>query len=216
MSITYVLPVTSRILFALNLLPALQKATSLKRVVTVFAGGYEGPFDDKQWAEYAVKRPFKARGHLASMITKANNVMARRAPDVSFVHNYPGAVKTTFGKDVKGVMAVARWLFIVLSPLFFNYQTPAECGAFQLYIATSARFPPAAGNAAGVPLSSGLHIARGTDGKPGSGSYTINFDSENVSLGVDKHLAEANADGAEERLWAHIMDEIKQATGKSR
>lgn len=210
------LPVTSRILFALNLLPALQRATSLKRVVTVFAGGYEGPFNDKDWADYATKKPIKARGHLASMITIANNVMARQAPDVSFVHNFPGSLKIAFGKDAKGGMAVVRTVFNLVGHVLINYLTPADCGALQLYGAMSARFPPAAGDAAGVPLSDGVPVARGTDGKPGSGSYTINFDCENASLDVDKHLAKATADGAEAKLWAHIIDEIKQATGKAR
>jgi hypothetical protein len=58
-----------------------------------------------------------------------------------------------------------------------------------------------------VSLSDHVTIARGTDGKPGSGSYTINFDAEKVSLDVDKLLAQARADG---------MEEIEQATGKAR
>ncbi|KAI1372718.1 putative short-chain dehydrogenases/reductase [Hypoxylon crocopeplum] len=212
----YVLPVTSRILFALNLLPAIQKAVGLKRVVSIFAGGYEGPFNEKEWAEFAVKKPLKARGHLASMITMANNVMAKRAPDVSFIHNYPGAVKTAFGKDVKGTMAVLRATFNFVGNFVINYLPPEECGALQLYGATSARFPPSAGDAAGVPLSGDATVARGTDGKLGSGSYTINYDNENVSPEIDEHLAKAKADGAEERMWAHILQEIEQVTGKAR
>ncbi|KAH8659939.1 putative short-chain dehydrogenases/reductase [Xylariales sp. PMI_506] len=212
----YVLPITSRILFALNLLPAIQKASSLKRVVTVLAGGYEGPFYENQWSEYAVKKPFKSRGHLSSMVTMTNNVMARQAPDVSFVHNYPGAVKTNFGKDAKGaLMAVGRVAFKILGPVILTFLSPDECAAMQLYGATSARFPPSEGEAVGVQRAKDVPIARGTDGKLGSGSYTINFDGENVSLDVDKHLAKAKADGVEERLWAHILNEIKDKTGKA-
>ncbi|ORY27106.1 putative short-chain dehydrogenases/reductase [Naematelia encephala] len=216
LSIPYVLPVTSRILFTLNLLPALQKATSLKRVVSIFAGGHEGAFDENEWAEYANKKPMKARAHLASMITMANNVMARQAPDVSFIHNYPGAVRTPFGKDAKGLMAAIRVVFNFVGYFAIKYLPPAECGALQLYGATSARYPPAAGEAMGVPLSDDVPVARGTDGQAGSGSYSSNFDCENVSLDVDNHLAEAKADGAEERMWAYIMGEIKQITGKAR
>jgi hypothetical protein len=50
-----------------------------------------------------------------------------------------------------------------------------------------------------MSLPQDVIVARGTDGKTGSGSYTINFDAENVSLDVDKHLAQARADGMEEK-----------------
>ncbi len=213
----YVLPVTSRILFAINLLPALQKATGLKRVVSVFAGGYEGFFDDQDWAGFPARKLLKSRAHVASMLTMANNVMSRQAPDISFVHNYPGAVKTNFGKDVKGpVAAVGRVAFSLIGNIIFDYLSPAECGARQLYAATSSRFPPVTGDAVGVPLPKHISKARGTDGKPGSGSYTVNFDAENVSLDVDKLLAKAKADGAEEKLWTHILAEIEQARSKAR
>lgn len=211
----YVLSVTSRILFTLNLLPALQKANSLKRVVSVLAGGFEGPFNEKEWAEYAVKHPMKSRPHIASMITMAHNSMARQAPDITFIHNYPGAVKTNFGKDLGTWTIPARTVFELISPIFMKYISSSECGMRQVYSATSARFPPAKGDAGGVPLIEGISVARGSDGQPGSGSYTINFDGENVSLRVDEHLAKSKADGAEERLWAHIIGEIKQITGRS-
>lgn len=150
----------------------------------------------------------------------ANNVMARQAPGVSFIHIFPGGVKTPFGKDAKGGMAVARMMFNFFGFFFIKYLPPDECGARQLYCATSARFPPAAAGGhvddGGVSLSDHVTIARGTDGKPGSGSYTINFDAENVSLDVDKHLTQARADGMEEKLWTHILQEIEQATGKAR
>ncbi|OBT65367.1 hypothetical protein VE03_06052 [Pseudogymnoascus sp. 23342-1-I1] len=211
----YVLPVTSRILFTLNLLPTLQKANSLKRVVSVFAGGFEGPFSDKDWADYVGKNPMKARPHVASMITMAHNAMARQAPDVTFIHNYPGGVKTNFGADLAAWTIPLRWLFSLISPIFLKYISSEECGKRQLYGATSARFPPAKGEATGVFLADDIHVARGTDGQAGSGSYTINFDGENASPKVYEHLAKAKADGAEERLWAHILGEIKGITGKT-
>lgn len=219
LSIAYVLPVSSRILFALNLIPSIQRATSLKRVVTVFAAGFEGHFNDEQWAEFALKNnPMKARGHLSSMITMANNVLAKQAPDVSFIHNYPGAVKTTFGRDAKGALGmaikVATMMFRIVPDRLLFMPAP-DCGAYQLYCATSARFPPGQGDAAGVPVARGVTIARGTNGQPGSGSYNVNFDGENVSIDVEKHLADAKAAGAEDSMWAHIMTEILNVTSKS-
>lgn len=212
----YVLPVTSRILFTLNLLPALQKANSLKRVVSVFAGGFEGPFNDRDWAEYASRNPMKARPHVASMITMAHNAMAQRAPDVTFIHNYPGGVKTNFGSDLAAWTIPLRGLFSLISPIFLKYISSDECGKRQVYGATSARFPPAKGGAIGISLGGGIPVARGADGLSGSGSYTINFDGEDVSPKVYEHLAKARVDGAEERLWAHILGEIKEITGRNR
>lgn len=211
----YVLPITSRILFSLNLLPALQRAKSLKRVVSVFAGGYEGAFNDKEWVDYPVKNPMKARAHAASMITMAHNTLARKAPDVTFIHNYPAGVKTNFGNDLGSWTIPLRGLFNLIIPLFLKHISAEECGKRQLYEATSAQFPPAKRGADGVPLADGIPVARGADGKQGSGSYTLNYDGENVSEKVYEHLAKAKADGAEERLWAHLTGEIKGITGKS-
>ena len=213
--IVYVLPVTSRVLFALNLLPALQRATSLRRVVSVFAAGFEGQFNDQDWAEYGVKKPLKARGHIASMITMANNVLARRAPDVTFIHNFPGSVRTPFGKDATGTMAVVRAVFNGLGRVLVHYLPPDDCGTLQLFGATSARFPPAAGTPAGVPLPQGVDVARGSDDTLGSGSYNINYDNETVSADIARHLARAKADGAEEKVWEHLIGEIKRITGKT-
>lgn len=114
----------------------------------------------------------KARGpHISSMITMTNDVMARQAPDVSFVHNYPGAVKTPFGKDAKGMIAVVRSIFNFIGYFDIKYLPLDECGALQLYCATSSRFPPAAGDAAGVPVPDDITVARGTDVEVGSGIY---------------------------------------------
>ncbi|KAL5349994.1 hypothetical protein ACLOAV_005030 [Pseudogymnoascus australis] len=192
------------------------KANSLKRVVSVFAGGFEGPFNDKDWAEYASKNPMKARPHAASMITMAHNAMARQAPDVTFIHNFPGGVKTNFGSDLATWTIPLRGLFNLISPIFIKYISSEECGKRQVYGATSGRFPPAKGDAAGVSLGGDISVARGADGQTGSGSYTINFDGEDVFPKVYEHLAKAKADGAEERLWTHILGEIKEITGRNR
>lgn len=210
----YVLPFASRILFTVSLLPALQNASGLKRVVSVFAAGFEGYFDERSWAEYPFKAPTKARAHLSSMITMAHNVLARKAPDVSFIHNFPGAVKTDFGKDAKGTMVLARIIFKLLGTFVYKYRSVEESSVLQLYGATSAAFPPATGSAVGVPLSETVSVSVGTNGKQGSGSYNLDADYGTVSHSVEMHLAQARADGVEERLWMHVLAEIKRVTGR--
>jgi len=60
----------SHIRFIVNLLPLLQQAPALRRVVVVFAGGKEGPIDSSDFQGRRV--PFlSARGHLCSIITLA-------------------------------------------------------------------------------------------------------------------------------------------------
>ncbi|OAA61509.1 NAD(P)-binding domain protein [Cordyceps fumosorosea ARSEF 2679] len=210
----YVLPVTSRILFALSLLPALQRASGLRRVVSVFAAGHEGPFGADDWSGYASRHPLGARGHLASMITMAHSVLARRAPEVSFVHNFPGAVKTPFGKDATGAMVVVRAALALLGPLLLKFRPPEESSVLQLYCATSAAFPPATGEAAGIPLAEGTAVSVGSGGRPGSGSYNVGEVCERVSEGVEKRMVEARENGVEDRLWAHLVGEVKEITGK--
>ncbi|KAJ4286909.1 hypothetical protein N0V88_007854 [Collariella sp. IMI 366227] len=71
----------SRIRLIANLLPLLQKATSLRRVVTVFGGTKEGPIttDDLPGRGLAA---LPLRGHTASMMTLALESLALEAPDV--------------------------------------------------------------------------------------------------------------------------------------
>jgi len=144
----------------------------------------------------------------------ANNILARRAPDVSFIHDFPGWVKTSFGKDARGFLAVATvvsgWITTIIPR---PWVPPQECGARHLFLATSARYPPATGDALGVPFRG--EVAKGTDGKPGTGSYSLGVDCESSSQEVCNHLLEAKASGAEDRMWSHILAEIKGVTGKS-
>ncbi len=72
----------ARIRFAVNLLPLLQKAQGLRRVVTVFAGTKEGKVDTADFQARHVPL-LSQRGHLTSMMTLALEAMAETAPDVS-------------------------------------------------------------------------------------------------------------------------------------
>ena len=54
-----------------------------------------------------------------------------------------------------------------------------ECGERQLYLATSARYPPASASSdrsSGVPLGHGVEVAVGTTGEIGSGVYSVLWD----------------------------------------
>ena len=129
----------SRIRFIVNLLPLLRQATSLRRVVTAFAAGKEGPVsvDDFPGLKVSV---LSARGHAASLVTLSLEALAKKAPDVTFIHDFPGPVKSNFLRGRQGaVVAVMNGVFKVMSPLM-NFNSIEECGERHLFLATSARY----------------------------------------------------------------------------
>ncbi|KAK3899296.1 hypothetical protein C8A05DRAFT_18250, partial [Staphylotrichum tortipilum] len=203
----------ARIRLAVNLLPLLRRATALRRVVSVFAGTKEGRVDT---AEFQARNiPLLAqRGHGASAMTLALEAVARDAPEVSLVHDFPGAVKTNLGKDVKSVpLKVLTAVFGVIAPLV---TIPVdEAGERQLFFSTSARFPPRTageGEGSGVPLAAGVEAARGTDGKPGSGVYSIGVDGESAKAKVEELLAGYRGDGTLEKVWELTEGEFTRIT----
>ena len=185
-------------------------------MVTVLAGTKEGPIhaDDLQGRKGSM---LTLQKHFSSMMTLALEAVAKNAPTVSFIHVYPGAVKTNIGNDVKGPMiAVLRAVFnaisLVIGPLIF---TPIEeVGERHLFMATSARFPAAGDDAvAGVPTEIGVAVARGTDGKIGSGVYSVSNDGETASPKVEQLLGKLRKDGTAKKVWADVQEEFIRITG---
>lgn len=202
----------SRTRFIYNLLPLLQQATALRRVVTVLAGGKEGLLDtsDFQGSNVSI---LSQRGHVASLITLSLEALAKKAPEVTFIHNFPGAVKTDLAKDAKGVlMSVLKVAFMVIGPLI--YMPNQECGERHVFLATSAKYPAGAGkDASGVPLAGESAVARGTNGEIGTGVYAVGSDGESAGPKVVELLAKFRKEGVVEKIWKHTEDEFKRITG---
>lgn len=206
----------ARLRFIVNLLPLLRHATHLRRVVTVLAGTKEGPVrtNDLQGRTGSM---LSMRGHFSSLMTLALEAIAKDAPTVSFIHVYPGFVKTNYGNDVKGpLVAVLRTIFnavfLVIGPLI---ATPVdETGERQLFFATSARFP-AGGEGAdtGVPRSGAVAVARGTNGQSGSGVYSISNDGESASPKVEQLLDRMRKDGTAQNAWSQVEEDFVRITG---
>jgi hypothetical protein len=202
----------ARLRFIVNLLPLLQHANDLRRVVSVFAGTKEGAVhtNDFQGRHVNMLSP-GGRGHFSSIMTLALEAIAQKAPNVSFIHNFPGFVKTNLGNDVKGVgFTVLRAVFNAIFPLIRPLiATPLdETGERQVFIATSARFAEG-----GVPLPNGVAVARGTDGKSGSGVYSITNDAESAPPKVEQLLEKLRKDGTTQKLWLHVEEEFVRITG---
>lgn len=207
----------ARMRFILNLLPRLQQASGLRRVVTVLAGGYEGQIDKTDFQSRHIPLT-RVRGHNVSMTDLTLESLAQRAPEVSFVHDYPGAVESGFGREVNGWgMRVAIAVFKFVGPLF--YVPSKESGERHLFFATSAMFSPASGSASGsgLPVPDGVAAAAaaatGTDGVQGSGVYVLHWTGESAGEKSLETLARLREDGMRELVWEHTMSEFRRVTG---
>lgn len=104
----------SRWSFTQNLLPLLNEAArqgpnSISRVVSILSGTCEGPIDEEdimmlQTARHTSMLAVRARA--TSLSTLTMEALSKQAPDVSFIHSYPGYVVTPIGNSMPGVLGV--------------------------------------------------------------------------------------------------------------
>ena len=210
-SVTYY----SRIRFIVNLLPLLQRAPSLRRVVTVLAGTKEGQINFQDLSGQATPL-MQLRGHFASMMTLALESIALEAPDVSFVHSFPGSVKTDLGKDVKTApIVILRLVFKVIGPLVNLHY--AEAGEWQLFLSTSRCFAPKLepeeAAAAGVSLHPKSRISIGSNGMEGGGVYSVNYDGEAAPEKIRDTVMKLRAEDVVRKLWLHTEETFTRVTG---
>ncbi|PQE29254.1 short-chain dehydrogenase reductase SDR protein [Rutstroemia sp. NJR-2017a BBW] len=193
----------SRLRFVVNLLPLLEQATSLRRVVAVGGGSKEGPLDATDFPALHVSRE-KLRGHLTTLITLGLEAVAKTAPGVSFVHDYPGTVPTGLYRNIGGPPTAAIDTLVSIE----------ESGHRHLFLATSAMFPSQSGEKAGIELPGRLEIAMGTAGTLGSVVYSVGSDCESASPEVMELLAGLRRDGMVEEVWRHTNSEFRRVTGE--
>lgn len=203
----------SRLRFITNLLPLLQRASALRRVVTVAGGGNEGPLDPTDFP--ALRVPLSAiRGHISTLTSLGLESVAKIAPGVSFVHDYPGTVKTSLAGRMEGMLGVLMRAYIFVVG-YWKCVPIEECGERHLYLATSARYPPAmvdSEGGSGVPLEDGVELARGTTGEVGSGTYSVGWDGTSASSTVEKLLAGYRDKGIVEQIRRHTESEFDRVT----
>jgi NAD(P)-dependent dehydrogenase (short-subunit alcohol dehydrogenase family) len=201
----------SRMRFIANLLPLLQKSP-LGRAMIVMAGTKEGPINANDIAGKRIL-PWKARGHLCSMITLTLEHFAKLAPGVSFVHNYPGFVATPLAKSMKGVTGGIMRSVFYFTGLFStkNYISLEETGERHCFLATSSRFE----SKERYGGSSGREVAVGSDGVVGSGVYIVDEVCESGGKDVQKLLNGVRQEGTHEKIWEHLQSEFLRVTGKS-
>ena len=114
-------------------------------------------------------------------------------------------------------MTFGLWLIINISKLLMPLiqTSPEECAERHVFMATSARYAPREGGSsvAGVPVEGDLAVARGSNGKVGSGMYTLDVKCESSPAKVEQLLDTFRNDGTADKVWAHIKGDIIKVTG---
>ncbi|KAL3459492.1 hypothetical protein BJX64DRAFT_301235 [Aspergillus heterothallicus] len=196
----------SRMRFITQLLPLLKAAPAHRRVITVGGGGMEGPIDPSDFP--ALRVPVEQlRGHLITLITLGLEPVAKSAPQVSFIHDYPGAVDTPLTQQVLSIMGGRSGINGEGIP---ELMTPEESGERHVYLLTSPRYP-AAGGETSLGGSSG-EVVRGTNAQLGSGLYSVGVDGESASPETLEFLAKLRSEGMIEKIWQHTNDEFSRIT----
>lgn len=136
------------------------------------------------------------------MNTLAAEELAKANPGISFIHEYPGLVKTNIAQGFGPIMRVImNGALTVFSPFAVGLQ---ESGERHLYAATSNVYPPSSkSNESAVP---------GADGVKGSGAYRLNWDG-NVA-GKDGILKEYRSQGVGKKIWDHTLEVFEKVCGK--
>lgn len=130
------------------------------------------------------------------------------------MHDYPGTVNTSLTGRVEGVLGILLRTYIYVAGYWICVPIE-ECGERHLYLATSARFPPARvgdDGGSGVPLVDGVDLARGTTGEVGNGMYSVGWDGTSASPEVEKLLAGYRDKGIVQEIWRHTESEFNRIT----
>lgn len=139
---------------------------------------------------------------------------AARHPSVSFVHGFPGIVKT--GILTSAFPSWMKWtlehtILAVMTPFMVSLQ---EVGERSVFHGTSARYPPrqvAGGSkSAGVPLPDGLDVAKGANEEVGA--YLLSWNGEEIE---GKVMARYRKEGMRKQVWDHTYEVIERIRGTS-
>lgn len=130
--------------------------------------------------------------------------LAKANPTVSFVHAFPGGVKTGFSKDAGFLV---RNLFDLGMALGSRWMVPFdESGERHLYAPTSGRYCARSREEGGVPVHDGPGgnmVMKGSDGQEYSGAYLIGSDGE---FRANKKVLKALRDkDAGPKIWEQII-----------
>jgi len=205
----------SRMRFVTNLLPQLIMAGNadpntenrdiqpLSRVISVLEAGGEAAL---RLDDLSLKTHYSLRNcakHAITMNSISMEYLASQHPQISFIHSFPGVVRTRLDRHFG---TVTKYAFSALLLLFRTWEIPFnESGERHLYAATSPLFPPQ------KYKDSTLDAAEGSEGYKGSGSYRIN--QHGSAYSSSKIMQIYREDGTRKMIWKHTLDIFAKVLG---
>lgn len=189
--------------FIANLLPQLNaaaaaatttttqgKAPGLASVVSVLEAGGEGTLNQDDLDLKNTYSLANARTHAITMNSLSLGYLAKANPGVSFIHSFPGGVKTGVMRELGLVTRMALQAVMVLGK---PWMVPVEeSGERHLYAA------------AGLPS-----LKRAGDGGDECGKlYLVGSDGE--PRGNQKVLNEYRENKTDQKVWEHTLDLFKR------
>lgn len=205
----------SRMRFVTNLLPQLimgddknqhnekAKVQPLSRVISVLEAGGEAAL---RLDDLSLKTNYTLRNcakHAITMNSVSMKHLASQYPQVSFIHSFPGVVRTSLDRHFG---TVTKYAFSALLLLFKPWEIPfKESGERHLYAASSPLFPPK------KYQDSTLDAAEGSEGYKGSGSYRLN--QHGLTYSSSKIMQIYRQDGTRNMIWKHTQDTFAKIFG---
>lgn len=194
----------TRMLFALQLLPLLEKSKA-PRVVSVLGGGLERKtinLDDLDLKQPGNFNSMKAQLQYISMNTMTLEKLANDNPNVTFIHSWPGWVSTG---NVRRGLDDSNWIMawvisLILEPLISLFSfSDEESGQRHLFQSTSAAFGGRGTPWKGKP---GLNSLM----KPTDGLFLVNYKCDCTSNAKVMSWLREKAQG---RIWDHTQEVLR-------
>ncbi|RFU30521.1 hypothetical protein B7463_g5808, partial [Scytalidium lignicola] len=201
LDVTMSLMYYSRMRIITKLLPLLLKSKLPPAVVSVYAAGSEAKLfpEDLSLRDLSHYSYSQARSHMAYMHTFfMENLAEQNRGKLALIHIFPGVV---LGPGFQNPELPA-WFRVVWNcffvPIFGRFLTvkPDNCGNRMLSLASTC-YPPRP-----IDESSNKEaVTKGTDGKPGSGVYSLTWNGENNF--PSKLYSAINKDEMRKKVWEH-------------
>lgn len=196
---------------ALNLLPLMEAAKSLRRIVSIQSAGFEGTLHLDHLGDGKI--PLRdSRPHLASLNTLALEALARRSPTVSYIHNYPSFVKSNLIRPEDGMLMQVLSMWFKLTSR--NKWVPSEeVQERHAWLCTSGLYPDSQSTGNGAVVPAELRVVKGSDGVQGSGAYSIDHLGDDTSERSVEVLRKHRENGAVDAIWKDLEHHFTRITG---
>lgn len=206
----------SRMRIILNLIPLLLKSTvpASPTIVSVYAAGSESKLylNDLSLRDLKIYNYSLARSHMCFMHSLFFEALAQKYPGkFTMIHIFPGLVVGP-GYYSPELPAWFRILFHgFIKPVFGRWITvkPSESGERMMSLAA---YPSGSGGGNAEPTASKAERVKigdavtGTNGKPGSGVYSLTWSGESKypAAKYDEAFVGTTRDEVRQKVWDHV------------